>query len=150
MKYIKLLFVGLLFVGSTAITSCEKDDVDIRDQYVGIWQYEQIGSLTVFQNGQSIGTVPIDESGTANISKSGENELLIDGQLYTVNGNKLSSDPESVTLTDSGVNLVGTAVYSGQLGSNIITINSTITGSWSASSGDTGNFSGVVVVTYTR
>ena len=150
MKFLKFLMLGLLFVSLSGLTGCKKNDIDPRDQYVGTWQYKEIGSLTLYYAGESIGTVPIDETGTANVSKSGENGLMIDGKLFTVNDNKLSSDPESVTETDNGVNIVGTATYSGQLGSNIITINSSITGTWSNSNGATGNFSGTTVRTLTK
>ncbi len=150
MKICKFLMVGLLFINLFSLSSCTKDDVDVRDQYVGDWQYKETGSLTLFYAGQSMGTVPIDETGKSVVSKSGENDLVIDNLVFTVNGDKLSANPESITQTDDGVNMVGTATYSGQLGSNIITINSSITGTWSYSSGQTGNFSGTVVIILTK
>lgn len=150
MKFFKLLITGVLFLSLAGVTSCKKDNVDVRDQYVGTWQYKQTGSLTLFQNGQSIGTVPIDEKGTSYISKSGKSDLLIDQQVFSLNGTKLTSDPESITQTGSGVNMVGTAVYSGQLGSSILTINSSITGTWSNNNGGAGNFSGTIVQTMTK
>ncbi len=154
-KYFLIAIIGLLFVGTT-MTSCKKEEeepepvVDVRDQYVGTWQSKEIGSLTIYQNGSSVGTVPIDTSGSVEITKSGEKSLIIDGKLFVVNDNKLSSDPESVTETDNGVNMVGTATFSGQLGSNVITINSSITGSWSNSNGASGNYSGTTVRTLTK
>ena len=154
-KYFLMAVIGLLFVGTT-MTSCKKEEeepaptVDVRDQYVGTWNYKEIGSITLYQAGSSIGTVPIDESGAADISKSGENGLMIDGKLFFVNGNNLSSDPESITETDNGVVIVGTATYSGKLSSNIITINSSITGTWSNSNGANGNLSGTAVNTLTK
>ncbi len=75
---------------------------------------------------------------------------MIDGKLFFVNGNNLSSDPESITETDNGVVIVGTATYSGKLSSNIITINSSITGTWSNSNGANGNLSGTSVNTLTK
>ena len=93
---------------------------------------------------------PIDENGTSEISKSGENGLLFDAKLYTVNGNKLSSDPESISQTENGVSIVGKDLSSGQLGTNLITIDGCATGSWSNSDGATGNFSGSFVTTYTK
>jgi hypothetical protein len=141
--------IGLLFVSLAGLSSCKKDNADPRDQYVGTWQNKETGSVTVYYAGESV-TVPIDETGTANISKSGENDLMLDGKLFTLNGNNLTSNPESVTQTANGVNMVGTATYSGQLGSNIITINSSITGTWLDSNGKTGNLSGTVVNTLTK
>lgn len=153
-KYFLISIIGLLFVGTT-MTSCKKEEepapvVDVRDQYVGTWNYKEIGSLTIYQNGSSVGTVPIDESGSVEVTKSGEKGLMIDGKLFVVNDNKLSSDPESITETDNGVNLVGTATYTGQLGSSMITINSSITGTWSNSNGASGNYSGTSVRTLTK
>ncbi|RLD40200.1 MAG: hypothetical protein DRI86_15680 [Bacteroidetes bacterium] len=75
---------------------------------------------------------------------------MIDGKLFVVNDNKLSSDPEIITETDNGVNMVGMVTYSGQLGSSMITINSSITGTWSNSNGATGNYSGTSVRTLTK
>ena len=150
MKHLKFFVFGLLFAGLIGFTGCKKENVDVRDQYVGTWQYKSVGSLTLYYNGESAGTVPIDETGTADISKSGDNDLIIDGQRFTVTGNNLTSNPESITETDNGVNIVGTATYSGQLGNNLITVNSSITGTWSNSDGYTGNFSGTVVNTFTK
>jgi len=75
---------------------------------------------------------------------------MIDGKLYVVNDNKLSSDPESFTETDNGFNMVRTATSSWQLGSGVITINISLTGTWSASDGSTGNLSGTAVQTLTK
>ena len=145
-----LLFIAVVTLGLA--TSCSKDDdnIDPRDKYVGTWQSSTIGSLTLYQHGQSIGTVPIDETGTSNISKSGENSLNIGGIIFTVNGNSLTANPESITQTQDGVNIVGTVIYSGQLSPEIITINSDITGSWSNNQGASGNLSGTIIILLTK
>ncbi len=151
-KYFLVSIVGVLLIGTT-LMSCKKEDdpiIDVRDQYLGTWDSKEVGSLTLYYNGSSIGTVPIDESRSVEITKSGEKGLIIDGKLFIVNDDRLSSDPESITVTENGVNIVGTATYSGQLGSNIITINSSITGTWSNSLGATGNLSGTSVRTLTK
>jgi len=150
MKFLKYLMIGVIFVNLISLNGCMKEDIDPRDQYVGTWQYKEIGNITFYYAGESIGTSPIDDKGTASISKSGENGLMIDGKLFTVNGNRLSSDTENITETDNGNNIVGTVTYSGQLGSSIITMNSSITGTWSNYSGVTGNFSGTSVRTLTK
>ena len=132
-----------------SFNSCSKDDdsvVDNRDQYVGTWEYKQTGSLTLYQNGSILGTVPINETGTIDITKSGENGLKIGGRLYFVNGSNLSTDSQSYTLNENGVVMVGTDTSSGNLGSNLININSSITGTWSNSSGANGNFSGSYII----
>jgi hypothetical protein len=149
-KFLTLILVGLTFF---SLMSCSNDDdsvQDLRDQYVGTWNATTTGSLTLFQNGQSVGTAPVNESRTVSISKSGSSALLIDGKTYTVNGNSLSTTPTPLTETSNGVTIVATVNTSGTLGSNIINFNDTITGTWNATSGDSGNLSGNAVTTLTR
>jgi hypothetical protein len=150
----KINFLILMLVGLTffSLTSCSNDEEasDPRDQYVGTWNSVSTGSLTLFQNGQSIGTAPLNESRTVTISKSGSNALIIDGKTYTVNGNSLSSTPTPLTETSNGVTIVATVNSSGTLGSNIINFNETITGTWNATNGASGNLSGNAVITLTR
>jgi hypothetical protein len=152
MKQIKLLFLMLVGLTFFSLTSCSNDDEasDPRDQYVGTWNTTTTGSLTLFQNGQSVGTVPLNESRTVTVSKSGSNALIIDGKTYTVNGNSLSSAPTPVTENSNGVTIVATENSNGTLGSNIINLNNTITGTWNATTGASGNLSGSAVTTLTR
>ena len=152
MKQIKFLTLLLVSLSLISLSSCSTDDgsQDIRDQYVGTWSSVSSGSLTLFQNGQSIGTVPINETNTVSISKSGSNALIIDGKNYIVNGTNLSSNPTPVTQTSSGINIVGTEVSYGTLGSSIISLNNAITGTWNETSGASGNLSGSVITTLTR
>ncbi|RTL14376.1 MAG: hypothetical protein EKK56_01325 [Flavobacteriaceae bacterium] len=148
-KFLILMLVGLTFF---SLTSCSNDDeaTDPRDQYVGTWNATTTGSLTLFQNGQSVGTAPLNETRTISISKSGSNALIIDGKTYTVNGNNLSSTPTPLTETSNGITIVATENSSGTLGSNIINFNNTITGTWNATNGASGNLSGNAVTTLTR
>lgn len=153
MKNIRILLTGLFIIGIAGITSCKKDNnttTDIRDQYVGTWQYQQTGNLTFYQNGQSIGTDPVNNNGSCQISESGDNDLIINSETFHVDGDKLTSDPQSITETENGVNIVGTETDEGQLGSNIITINSNITGTWNNTNGANGNFSGTMTETLTK
>jgi hypothetical protein len=152
-KFLTLLLVGLFFISLSSCSNDDNDDnkvIDIRDQYVGNWNSTSSGSLTLFQNGQSIGTIPLNENGTVAISKSGSNALLINGSTYNVNGNNLSSNPTPITQTSDGVTIVGTELSNGTLGSNLITFNNSITGTWNATNGDSGNLSGAVITTLTR
>jgi hypothetical protein len=149
-KFLTLLLVSLSFI---SLSSCSNDDneaQDARDQYVGTWNSISSGSLTLFQNGQSIETAPLNETNTVSISKSGSNALLINGTTYIVNGTNLSSDPQPLTETSNGFNIVGTTVSNGTLGSNIITLNGAVTGTWNNSNGAFGNLSGSVITTLTR
>lgn len=150
MNNINILLLSLLTLSIIGITSCKKDNTDIRDQYVGTWQYTTIGNLTFYQNGQSIGTAPINNKGAMNISKSGDDVLIINGTSYTVNGNKISSGSYPINENDNGVSIVGTGIDNGQLGSNIITINSSITGTWNNSNGASGNLSGSATYTLAK
>jgi hypothetical protein len=153
MKHIKFLTLFFVAMSFTSLSSCSKDEdgnQDARDQYVGTWNSVSSGSLTLYQNGQSVGTVPINETNTVAISKSGSNALIIDGTSYIVNGTNLSSNPTPVTQTSSGINIVGTEVSDGTLGSSIISLNNAITGTWNATSGASGNLSGSVITTLTR
>ena len=149
-KFLTLLLVSLSFI---SLSSCSNDDneaQDARDQYVGTWNSISSGSVTLFQNGQSIETAPLNETNTVSISKSGSNALLINGTTYIVNGTNLSSDPQPLTETSNGFNIVGTTVSNGTLGSNIITLNGAVTGTWNNSNGASGNLSGSVITTLTR
>jgi hypothetical protein len=149
-KFLTLVLVGLTF---SSLMSCSNDDdsvQDSRDQYVGTWNSTTTGSLTLFQNGQSIGTAPLNDSNTISISKSGSNALIIDGRTFTVNGNSLTSTPMPATQTSDGITVVLTVISSGTLGSNIINLNDTITGTWNASTGDSGNLSGNAATTLTK
>lgn len=133
-----------------SLSSCRKDEngnQDARDQYVGTWRSTSLGSLTLFHNGQNIVIAPLNETGTVSISKSGNNALFINETTYIVNGKILSLNPQPLTDTSGGVNIVGTTVSSGTLGSNIITLNGAVTGTWNNSNGASGNLSGNVITT---
>lgn len=145
-----LLFIAVATFGLTTSCSSDDDNTDPRDRYLGTWQAKTTGNLTLYYLGESVGTVPLDDIGTMDVSKSGESNLKIGDKIFTLNGNSLTSNPESITQTQDGVNMVGTIVSSGQLSSEIITINSDITGSWSNSYGGNGNFSGVLVTILTK
>lgn len=154
MRKIKFFTLLLLSLSFFALQSCSNDDgaqvvQDPRDQYVGTWSKTETGSVTLFQNGQSVGTVPVNDSGTITISKSGNNSLIIDGTTYTVNGTNLTSPPTPITDNSNGVAIVATVNSNGTLGTNII-LNNTITGTWNNSNGASGNLSGTSVTTLTR
>ena len=110
MKQIK--FLTLMLVGLTlfTLTSCSKDEEekDLRDNYVGTWNATTTGSLTFYQNGQSVGTAPLNQSNSVVISKSGSNILIIDGKSYTVIGNSLTSSPNPINDNFNGISIVGT------------------------------------------
>jgi hypothetical protein len=148
-KFLSLLFVGLSFF---LLQSCSKDDdtaQDPRDQYVGSWKAVSLGNLTFFENGQSVATVPVNDTETVTISKSGSNILIIDGVNFIVNGNNLSTNQTPFTENINGFALVGTVNTSGTLGTNIITLDSSLTATWNNASGS-GNMSGNLISTLTK
>jgi hypothetical protein len=150
----KIKFLTLMLVGLTlfTLTSCSKDEEekDLRDNYVGTWNATTTGNLTFYQNGQSVGTAPLNQSNSVVISKSGSNILIIDGKSYTVNGNSLTSSPNPINENSNGISIVGTDNSNGTLGTNIINLNHTITGTWNNTNGASGNLSGNAVTTLTR
>lgn len=148
-KFLNLLFVGLTFL---LMQSCSKDEdtvQDPRDQYVGSWKMVDIGSLTIYENGQIVGTAPLNQTSTVTISKSGTNTLIIDGDSYIVNNNNLSTNQIPFNENNNGIIMIGTANRSGTLGANIITINTSITGTWNNANGS-GNMSGNISSNLTK
>ncbi|MGI6479648.1 MAG: hypothetical protein ACOX0M_09440 [Salinivirgaceae bacterium] len=155
MKVFRLLLGSLLLLGVATLSGCKKEKeevkVDKRDQYVGTWNYTQTGSMTLYHNGEAVYTVPMDGSGTMSITKSGENDLIIDGVKFTVNGNNLTAPTQSLTDASDGFNYVATITTdNGTLAPNVITINNSITGTWNNSDGDTGNLSGTLTTILTK
>ncbi len=144
--------ISFLLIGIN-MTSCKKEsqpEKDIRDDYVGTWNYKAVGNITFYESGNVLLTLPINETETAEVTKKGDNGLMIGDQLFFVNGTQLTSDPESVNETLNGLNIVGTRTATGELGSNIITINSNLTGTWSSQDGRNGNLTGTMLITLTK
>lgn len=138
----------LLIVFLSTLFSCKK--ADFRDDYVGTWQYKSLGSITLYQNGTSIGTVPVSEDGFMEIEKEGEKDFLIGGKVFVTNGNKITATPKTTNETQNGVNMVGTELFDGQFSPNLIVIEMNATGSWSNSNGASGNYAGATTLTLKR
>lgn len=146
MKKIFLLSIMAILL---LFCSCEKPEKDPRDAYVGTWECKDIGSLSLYFNGEVIGTVPINETGNTVISKSGESGLKIDGKDFFLTGNRLITDPLSENGEADGMQMFLAIVYSGQVSNNLIVIPYTISGNWSKQ-GDAGNLAGSGTITLTR
>ena len=145
-----LYFISLIIVIGIGFISCEKEKDDPRDQYLGTWNYSVYGAATRYLLGYVYDTDVIAQgNGTYIVSKSGKNDLIIDGDVYFLNGNKLTAPNRKENFHTGEFLVTGTSTWSGQVNNNMITINSAITGTWSNSilSGD---FSGHVVITLTR
>jgi len=117
------LFSLLVFAG------CEKSDV--RDDYVGSWMFSQKGSVIMYQGSTQIATIPLDQTQSVQISKSGVDELNIDGLICQLSGSKLLFDSQTETQTSGNVVMQLTATRSGTVSGNIMSIKETYSGTWS-------------------
>ena len=132
------------------LSSCKKEEVDDRDQYVGTWNYQETGALTLYSNGQSIGTLPIDDNGSLEITKTGSSDLMIDGTLCTLSGSNIIVPAGNATSSEDGLTIIATQTGSGVLGSSIITLNLSYTGTWNSDNGTSGNLSGSTTMSLTK
>jgi len=137
--------IGMLFISLANLSSCKKEEVDNRDKYVGNWEYKTTGRIPIYHGG-ILTTIPIDEKGTIEVTKSGNNALKIGDKVYTINDENLSGDTENITKTYKGINIVGTYTYSGKLGFRMIILTSSITGTWSDTNGESGTLDGIIVM----
>lgn len=148
----KKLFYFSSIIAILFISSCsKKDDVDIRDQYIGTYSLQASISQDYFVNGQKVGTYTDEvSSGTVTVSKSGDNALLIEDEIYIVKGNQLTAEPESSDETyEDGLREILTIESSGQLGTGKITGKDTMSGTWSQD-GQTGTTTGEMNWTLTK
>lgn len=140
----------LLFLISFIFVSCSKSEVDMRDDYVGTWNEEGTGSMSLISNGTALTTIPMDFPATSiEVTKTGTNQLIIDGETATVSGSKLSIASISQTETQNGVTMTVNASYTGSVSKTLMTVKETYSGNWSAS-GMSGTIGGSVVYTFTR
>ena len=155
----KNLFLLSALLPMLLLAGCSKDETatDPRDQYVGNYNYITVGSVSMNAAGTALYTVPINDNGTATVTKSGDNELNIDGITMTLSGNSLLpvTAPFNESVTEQGVsmNISGTVTLQGTVSVGIITVNATYSGIWNGSQGDTslsGTISGTAVSTFTK
>lgn len=139
-KYLLLFLLPLFFL------SCEKEEIDPRDQYVGEWSVNVVGSITMHYNGSVLSTIPADDSGELTIKKSGENDLDIDGEIATLSGNKLIFEPNSFTQSQGQTTLQGTENKTGTASAGLISLKGVVTGNWN-SYGESGILSGSLTYT---
>jgi len=140
----------LLFLLPLIFISCSKNEVDTRDDYVGTWNESSVGSMSLLLNGSIVSTTPLSDSQTGiEITKSGTNQLVIDGLPVTVSGSKLIIESNTQTETQDGITMTVTSKYSGTVSKNVIVVNENYTGSWSMTD-MSGTISGSSVYTFTR
>lgn len=147
MKKIFYLFILIPFLFS----SCTKEDIDVRNNYIGSnWDATINGSLIMYYNGSILTTTPLNYTDSnVEISKNGEDELIIDGETAYVSGSRITFDPVTHTETNDGITMQITENKTGKLGDNIITVNSDISGNWNYN-GESGILSGSYTVTFSR
>jgi hypothetical protein len=136
------------------LAGCSKDETetDPRDQYVGNYSYASVGSMSLNQGGATLGTVPLSGNGNATVTKSGDNELNIDGVIMTLSGNKLLPITQSLNENSAeyGVSMTGTITAQGTVAVGLITINMIYSGVWTNSQMQSGTVAGTAVTTFTK
>jgi hypothetical protein len=134
-----------------SMNSCTSDDdanVDARDQYVGTWVKVSTGSINFVEDGSIVLTTAADDSESVNISKSGENDLLIDERIYSVNGFTLTTTPKIISDDGTDPDITSSLILTttGVLSSDSVTLVNDLTGTWT-SNGRNGTYSGVITET---
>jgi hypothetical protein len=145
----KLLLLSALLPMLFAGCSKEKSETDPRDQYVGNYTGTMVGAINLYVSGALIGTIPMNESGNATVTKSGTTELNVAGFVLTLSGNKLLPASVPFTQNSDGVSMSGTMTSQGTVSTGIITITSTVSGV-ATGNGNTGTISGTLVSTFTK
>jgi hypothetical protein len=152
-KSFLIVIIGMLSLGMS-MNSCTSDDDandDARDQYVGAWVIVSTGSINTLEDGSIIDTETVNETESVNISKSGENDLLIDGRLYSVNGFTLTSTPKIISDDGTDPDFTSSQIITttGVLSLDNFTLVNDVTGTWTFN-GRNGTYSGVVSETLTK
>lgn len=140
------LFLSVILLSLTACTS----DVDVRDDLVGSWSYVTTGSMSMTMGDVEAGDIPLDATGTATITKVGEDQIMIDELTATVDGDKLTFEPETQNETEDGMTMAVTVTRTGTISGKTITINETYTGTWSAAGLMSGAVSGTAKHVFTK
>ena len=99
-----------------AFTACS-NDVDPRDEFIGVYSFTQTGSATLYSNGSALGSVPMNGEGTMYCNKVGTgNQVRLSGDIIedvdgTVSGNTLILNPTTVVNSSDGITLQITYTY---------------------------------------
>jgi flagellar basal body rod protein FlgG len=96
--------------------------------------------------------VPINDSGTSIVTKSGDNELDIDGVIMTLSGNQLLPVTDSFNENDAeyDISVIGTVTVQGTVAVGLITVDMIYSGEWTNSQTQSGTLSGTAIVTFTK
>ena len=114
MKRFKNLLMLALMV--FAIVACS-NEVDPRDEFVGVYSFTQTGSATLYSNGSALGSVPMNGEGTMYCNKVGTgNQVRLTGDIIeevdgTVSGNTLILNPTTVVKSSDGITMQMTFTY---------------------------------------
>ena len=142
----KVLF--LLSVVLIAFSSCT--EVDLRDDLVGSWSYSSKGNISMTMGGEVASDLPIDATGTATVTKVGEDQIKIDDLIATVDGSKLIFEPEIQTESEEGMTSTSTVTRTGTISGKTMTITETHTGTWDMAGMMSGALSGTATHTFTK
>lgn len=134
MRKFNYLLALLLFAFLS--TSCEKEDKDERDKFVGTWK----GTLTM-----KIPALDFEETQSANYEiekvEGTEDKLNVGGQDAFVNGNSYTYEDFSETMNSDGTTMTMEFTGGGSLDGSVITESGSVTiyaygdqvsGSWSS------------------
>jgi hypothetical protein len=144
---IGLLTLGMSMNSCTSENSVEEYKTDTRDQFVGTWDIEIEGVINYLEDGSIVDSEDQSETKTINVSKSGENDLLIGEAIYSIDG-LFCYNTSTIAFTD-GLEGSMTLTTVGTLSVDNFTLVSSVTGTWSVD-GRNGTLSGSINATLTK
>jgi hypothetical protein len=142
--FLLLLFLPFMF------SSCSKNAVDLRDDYVGSWSSNGVGSMSLTYNGSVIANMPTDTTGTVMLTKVGTDQLSFDGMTATLQGSKLIIPTKTQTQISDGMTMQETQTYTASATKGLITVIADTSGNWSTPDGTKGTISGSITYTYLK
>ena len=128
-------FFGFIVV-SLVLMSCDSssnENVDLRDSYVGTYNVKRAGVVNMMYEADIAESMTVSSDTIYTVTKVGTNQLNIGGRTATVDGTKLTFQPQTTTESYSGYILTQTISQTGTLSENSIVINDNYSGSWSIS-----------------
>ena len=151
-----IFFLFAFALGLFVMTSCNPSESgpDIRDPFLGTYNYTMTGSYTMKLAGQSVYT-PLAEGGVVYVTKDGSgNRIKITGDGVLLNGvvegDVIQLDPETQRESKDGISVVMTFEYSpAKLVNKKISIDGVIKGTVSGG-GYTGSISGSLTFKATK
>ena len=146
----KMLF--MVVFASMVLSSCEKNETDLRDEYVGEWSADVSGKISMMMDNEPMGDFPMSMEDDFTITKVSDSDdgLNIDGINCTLKGNKLVFEDETSTANLDGVNTNMKIQRTGTAEKGKITITETYDGTWTMMMMMSGTIKGTNVITLTK